>query len=91
MVAVHNLGAEPRTVPLALEDCDAPTGWSDLLQDGIDAVSDKGEVELRLEGYGYRWLRVVSADSRRARRDGPFMAMKAHRGLSVPGTVGGRS
>jgi len=28
-------------------------------------VSEKGTVELALEGYGYRWLRVVSADSRR--------------------------
>jgi hypothetical protein len=28
-------------------------------------VSEKGEVELALEGYGYRWLRVVGQDSRR--------------------------
>jgi hypothetical protein len=28
-------------------------------------VSDKGTVEIALDGYGYRWLRVVAADSRR--------------------------
>jgi hypothetical protein len=28
-------------------------------------VSDDGAVELALEGYGHRWLRVVGPDSRR--------------------------
>jgi hypothetical protein len=65
MVAVHNLGNEPRTVPLTLEDCDSSHRLVDLLQDGSTPVSDTGEVEIALEGYGYRWLRVVSADSRR--------------------------
>jgi hypothetical protein len=37
----------------------------DLLQSGEVPVSDKGTVEVPLEGYGYRWLRVVAADSRR--------------------------
>jgi hypothetical protein len=52
-------------VPLTLEDCDSSHRLVDLLQDGSTPVSDRGEVELALEGYGYRWLRVVSADSRR--------------------------
>jgi glycosidase len=65
MVAVHNLGAEPRSVPLILEGCDSSHRLVDLLQDGGTPVSDKGEVELSLEGYGYRWLRVVAKDSRR--------------------------
>ena len=65
MVAVHNLGPEPRTVPLTLEDCDATHRLVDLLQEGSTPVSDKGAVELALEGYGYRWLRVVSEGSRR--------------------------
>jgi trehalose synthase len=65
MVAVHNLGAEPRTVPLTLEDCDATHRLVDLLQEGSTPVSDKGGVELAIEGYGYRWLRVVGPDSRR--------------------------
>ena len=37
MVAVHNLGAEPRTVPLTLEDCDSTHRLVDLLQDGQHA------------------------------------------------------
>jgi glycosidase len=65
MVAVHNLGTEPRTVTLTLDECDSTHRLVDLLQDGSTPVSDKGKVELALEGYGYRWLRVVSADSRR--------------------------
>jgi glycosidase len=65
MVAVHNLGSEPQTVPLTLEDCDSSHRLVDLLQDGSTPVSDNGEVELALEGYGYRWLRVVSAGSHR--------------------------
>jgi len=65
MVAVHNLGAEPRTVPLTLEDCDDSHRLIDLLSEGSTPVSAKGQVELALEGYGYRWLRVVGPDSRR--------------------------
>jgi glycosidase len=65
MVAVHNLGTEPRTVTLTLEDCDSTHRLVDLLQDGSTPVSDKGKVELALEGYGYRWLRVVAEGSRR--------------------------
>jgi hypothetical protein len=65
MIAVHNLGTEPRSVPLTLENCDSTHRLVDLLQDGSAPVSDQGEVELALEGYGYRWLRVVSEGSRR--------------------------
>jgi trehalose synthase len=65
MVALHNLGAEPCTVPLTLEDCDATHRLVDLLREGSTPVSDGGGVELALEGYGYRWLRVVGPDSRR--------------------------
>src|SRR3954469_23124471 len=65
MVAVHNLGAEPRTVPVTLAGCDATHRLEDLLQAGSTPLSDKGAAELALEGYGYRWLRVVAEGSRR--------------------------
>jgi trehalose synthase len=65
MVAVHNLGPEPRTVPLTLEDCDSTHRLVDLLQEGSTPISDKGAAEIALDGYGYRWLRVVAEDSRR--------------------------
>ena len=65
LVALHNLGPEPRVVPLALEDCTADHRLVDLLQPGSTPVTDQGTAEVALEGYGYRWLRVVAADSRR--------------------------
>jgi trehalose synthase len=65
MVAVHNLGAEPRTVPLTLDGCDSTHRLEDLLQQCSTPLSDKGQAEVPLEGYGYRWLRVVAEGSRR--------------------------
>jgi glycosidase len=65
LVALHNFGAEPRTVPLVLPGCGSSHRLEDLLVLGSTPVSDDGSVELSLEGYGYRWLRVVAEDSRR--------------------------
>ena len=65
LVAVHNLGPEPRTVPLSLEDCDTGHRLEDLLVTQTTPVGEDGAVELTLDGYGYRWLRVVGPDSRR--------------------------
>jgi glycosidase len=66
VVAVHNLRAESCTVPLVLDDCDRGDHLLDLLQDaGSVPLDDRGRVEVSLEGYGYRWLRLMSRDSRR--------------------------
>jgi trehalose synthase len=65
MVAVHNLGAEPQRVRVQLPDCDGRHRLEDLLQVGMTQVGDDGGVELALEGYGYRWLRIVTDESRR--------------------------
>jgi trehalose synthase len=65
LVAVHNLGSEPRTVPLTLEGCDSTHRLEDLLREGTTRLSDDGTAELALEGYGYRWLRVVAEGTRR--------------------------
>ncbi|MGY2128210.1 alpha-amylase family protein [Blastococcus sp. SYSU DS0617] len=65
LVALHNLSSEPRTVPLVLEGCGPDHRLADLLRAGSTDVGDGGRVELQLDGYGYRWLRVVGADSRR--------------------------
>ncbi|SDD05989.1 trehalose synthase [Geodermatophilus telluris] len=65
VVAVHNLGPEPRVVPLTLEGCDASHRLEDLLDTHTTRVGEDGAVELTLDGYGYRWLRVVAEDSRR--------------------------
>jgi trehalose synthase len=66
IVAVHNLSPESCTVSLTLEDCDASHHLLDLLQDaGSTEIDDRGRVELAMEGYGYRWLRLMSRTSRR--------------------------
>lgn len=65
LVALHNLSPEPRTVPLKLEDCGPDHRLADLLKAGSTPVDDSGRVELQLDGYGYRWLRVIGPDSRR--------------------------
>jgi len=65
LVAVHNLSAEPVRVPLVLTDCAEGHLLADLLQDGSTPIDDRGRVELALEGYGHRWLRVVEPGTRR--------------------------
>jgi trehalose synthase len=65
LLAVHNLTPEPCTVPLVVPGCAAGHRLEDLLTVGSTPLGDDGSVELVLDGYGYRWLRVVSADSRR--------------------------
>jgi hypothetical protein len=65
MVAVHNLSPEPRTVPLQLPDCEPGSHLVDLLQDGKTELDETGRVEVAMDGYGYRWLRVVQPQGRR--------------------------
>ena len=65
MVAVHNLGPEPCTVPIRLGACAEGTELVDLLCDGTTAVDEKGSAEIVIEGFGFRWLRVADPRSRR--------------------------
>jgi glycosidase len=65
IVALHNLSPAGCTVPLSLEGCDGDHRLVDLLQDGSTALDDHGRAELTLDGYGYRWLRVLAPGSRR--------------------------
>jgi len=66
MVAVHNFGAEPTTVTLRLSGLDDTHRLVDLLRDGsLTVPTEKGVVELTLEGYGYRWLRVLAPGEKR--------------------------
>ena len=60
ILAVHNLSDEPRTVKLRIgstEGCEV----SDLLDGG--PVPD---FDLKLDGYGYRWIRIQPSDVRTA-------------------------
>ncbi|MDP9394204.1 MAG: hypothetical protein M3Q27_08085 [Actinomycetota bacterium] len=65
LVAVHDLGRETVTVPLPLTDCDSSVRLVDLLSDGVWRPDDRGSVEVPVDGYGYRWLRVVRPGDRR--------------------------
>lgn len=59
MVALHNFGADSCIVPLRLKD--VPTGCTlvDLL-DGLTEhkLDSEGRIDVGLDGYGYRWLRL---------------------------------
>ena len=66
LVAVHNLASSGCTVPLTLDGCDSTHHLVDLLHDDVQLPIDgRGRVEVTLEGYGYRWLRLMPLDSRR--------------------------
>lgn len=62
MVTLRNLGPESVTAHLTLPDADAEL--VDVL-DRVDTTTDRrGRLEVPLEGYGYRWLRVVPVPER---------------------------
>lgn len=67
LVALHNFAVDARTVSLSLGDGDDGreiTHVIDLL--GAEpVVCTGGEVEINLEGYGYRWLRIVREGEKR--------------------------
>ena len=65
MIALHNLGSEAVRVPLHLDDAGTGTRLIDLLEDDDRTTDAQGRVEIELDGYGCRWLRVVHPGSRR--------------------------
>lgn len=64
LVALHNLGPEPRDVELHLPFESEGCCLVDLLQQGTTPVGG-GRAELQLDAYGYRWLRLVRPGDRR--------------------------
>jgi glycosidase len=66
IVALHNFSDEGCTVPLSLEGCASGDRLVDLLGDGsVTELGEDGACEIVLEGYGYRWLRLMTQGSRR--------------------------
>jgi hypothetical protein len=60
MLALHNFGAESCLVPVELADASPGSILVDLL-DGLTEhpLDGSGRIELHLEPYGYRWLRLL--------------------------------
>jgi trehalose synthase len=65
MIAVHNFSPEPAVVEVTVPDVVGETKLIDLLRDASATTDAKGRVELPLDGYGYRWLRLVSPGEKR--------------------------
>lgn len=65
LVAVHNLGSEAHTVPIALDDLEPGTRVVDLFHDHVLQPDEKGGFDVPLDGYGHRWLRVVRPGDKR--------------------------
>ena len=67
LIAVHNLGPDAITVPFTVADTGVNDELVDLLQTGTTVPDKTGQVEVQLDGYGYRWLRVTRPGDRRLR------------------------
>lgn len=65
MVTLHNLSPNPAVVPLELGELEEGSRLVDLLTDDDCEPEPDGSAEVRLDGYGYRWLRVTQPSSRR--------------------------
>jgi glycosidase len=65
LIAVHNFGSQPATVDLALDDTVDGAKLADLLTDGSTDIGPHGRVQLLLEGYGARWLRMLNPGEKR--------------------------
>ena len=56
MIAVHNFSSEPAIVTITVPDAGPTTRLIELLESGEVTLSERGEAELSLGAYGYRWL-----------------------------------
>ncbi|MEO6533474.1 MAG: alpha-amylase family protein [Pseudolysinimonas sp.] len=65
MVAIHNFRGEPATVTFQLESLREGDRLVDLLVDGRVLEPDDGVITVAIDGYGYRWLRVVNPEGKR--------------------------
>jgi glycosidase len=65
MVTLHNLSPDPAVVPLQLGELEEGTRLVDLLGEEDCEPDAEGGAEIRLDGYGYRWLRITEPSSRR--------------------------
>jgi trehalose synthase len=63
MVALHNFGADSCIVPIRLEDAPPGSVLVDVLHGlGEHELDPKGRIDVGMDGYGYRWLRLRRPD-----------------------------
>jgi trehalose synthase len=65
LVLLHNFTAEATTVPLGLEGIEPGTVLTSLLEPDEFTWPESGSLEVQLDGYGYRWLRVLRPGDQR--------------------------
>ena len=65
VIAAHNLGPDGTTVRFRLDEAEPGSRLVDISADEDREVGPKGEVELVLDGYGFRWMRVQGPQDRR--------------------------
>src|SRR6478672_12755357 len=59
MVALHNFGADGSIVPIQLQGVPSGCPLVDLLEGLTEHKLDsEGRIDVDLDGYGYRWLRL---------------------------------
>jgi glycosidase len=65
MVALHNFRGEPATVDFTLGGLAPGDQLVDLLVDGRILTPDEdAALTVQMDGYGYRWFRVISPDGK---------------------------
>ncbi len=65
VVALHNLSPEGVSVPLHLTGLVPETVLVDIFAGGEVEPDSDGNLEITLDGYGYRWLRIQGPSDRR--------------------------
>jgi trehalose synthase len=65
LITLHNLASEARTVTFTVADADEETRLVDLFHGDVLLPDEKGALEVPLDGYGHRWLRVVRSGDKR--------------------------
>ena len=66
MIALHNFSGEPATVTFPVQGGTPEHQVVDLLVDGVVLrVDDGGTATISMDGYGYRWFRVLGPADKR--------------------------
>ena len=65
MIAVHNLAPEAATVALTVSGEPEDAELADLLREATTPLGPRGRIEVEVEPYGYRWMRVLRPGDRR--------------------------